>query len=204
MKININDLVIIPTKKSFALEHLRACKDTKKNLGDFLSWGMEAPSWSMRQHLMWIGAAESIKLPYKSNSVFWRNKLVGVFEMVEGADPYGVQLLYFVRGNFQKSGIATVVVEMLTENAFLGSGWDYVEIHVDKANVGSRKVPEKLGFSIDETYQMPPMGAKGTGEMEVWVKYNPYSRIIRPEMKEENQRVYGWSQMQRINAINRD
>lgn len=203
MKIDVNELVITPTRKSFALEHLKACKDTKKNLGDFLSWGIEAPSWSMKQHLMWMGAAESIKLPYKSNSVFWNNKLVGMFEMVEGADAYGVQLLYWVRGNYQGNGIATAVVEMLTENAFLGSAWDYVEIHVDKANVGSRRVPEKLGFSIDETYQMPPMGTKGTGEMLVWVKYNPYSRIIRPAMKEENQRVFGWSQMQRVNAIPR-
>jgi RimJ/RimL family protein N-acetyltransferase len=197
VKIDVNDLVIAPIKKSFALEHLRACKDTKSNLGDFLSWGIEAPSWSMKQHLMWLSAAESIKLPYKSNSVFWRNRLVGMFEMVEGADAYGVQLLYWVRGNYQDNGIATTVVEMLTENAFLGSAWDYVEIHVDKANEGSRRVPEKLGFSIDETYQMPPMGTKGSGEMDVWVKYNPYSRIIRPAMKEENQRVFGWSQLQR-------
>ena len=201
MKIDIDELIISPTKKSAALEHLRACKDTKKNLGDFLDWGIEAPHWNLKQHLIWIGAAESIKLPYKSNSVFWKNKLVGMFEMVEGADAYGVQLLYWVRGNYQGSGIATTVVEMLTENAFLGSAWDYVEIHVDKANVGSRKVPEKLGFSIDETYQMPPMGTKGTGEMDVWCKYNPYSRIIRPEMKQDNQRVFGWSQMQRVNAI---
>lgn len=203
MKIDVNDLVITPAKKSFALEHLRACQDTKKNLGNFLDWGIDAPSWSMKQHLMWIGAAEAMKLPYKSNAVFWKNKLVGMFDMVEGADNFGVQLLYWVRGNYQSSGIATAVVEMLTENAFLGSAWDYVEIHVDRSNVSSRKVPEKLGFSIDETYLMPPMGTKGSGEMDVWVKYNPYSRIIRPAMKEENQRVFGWSQMQRLNAIPR-
>jgi RimJ/RimL family protein N-acetyltransferase len=197
VKIDVNDLVIAPAKKEAALEHMRACKDTKKNLGNYLDWGIDAPSWSMKQHLMWIGAAESMQLPYKSNAVFWKNKLVGMFDMVEGADRYGVQLLYWVRGNYQGNGIATAVVEMLTENAFLGSAWDYVEIHVDRSNVGSRKVPEKLGFSIDETYQMPPMGARGSGEMEVWVKYNPYSRIIRPAMKQENLRVFGWSQMQR-------
>ena len=201
MKIDVNDLVIAPAKKEAALEHGKACRDTKNNLGDYLDWGIGAPSWSMKQHLMWVSAAESMKLPYKSTAVFWKNKLVGMFDMVEGADPYGVQLLYWVRGNYQGNGIATAVVEMLTENAFLGTAWDYVEIHVDRANIGSRKVPEKLGFSIDETYLMPPMGTKGTGEMDVWVKYNPYSRIIRPAMKEENQRVYGWSQMQRVTAI---
>jgi RimJ/RimL family protein N-acetyltransferase len=197
VKIDVNDLVIAPAKKEAALEHMRACQDTKKNLGDYLDWGMDAPSWSMKQHLMWICAAEAMKLPYKSNAVFWKNKLVGMFDMVEGADSYGVQLLYWVRGNFQGNGIATAVVEMLTENAFLGSAWNYVEIHCDQLNVSSRKVPEKLGFSIDETYQMPPMGARGSGEMEVWVKYNPYSRIIRPAMKQENLRVFGWSQMQK-------
>ena len=50
---------------------------------------------------------------------------------------------------------------------------------------------------IQETYQMSPMGTKGTGEMDVWVKYNPYRQIIRPSIKEENQRVFGWSQMHR-------
>jgi RimJ/RimL family protein N-acetyltransferase len=197
VKIDINDLVIAPARKEAALEHMRACKDTKKNLGDYLDWGIDAPSWSLKQHLMWIGAAEAMKLPYKSNAVFWKNKLVGMFDMVEGADEYGVQILYWTRGNFQRSGIATAVVEMLIENAFLGSAWDYVEIHVDRANEGSRRVPEKLGFVIEETYEMQPMGTKGTGIMDVWVRTNPYSRIIRPAMKEENQRVYGWSQMHR-------
>ena len=201
MKIDIDDLIISPVKKSAALEHMKACRDTKKNLGDFLHWGIEAPNWDLKQHLTWINACESMKPPYKSNAVFWNNTLVGVFDMVEGADSYGVQLLYWVRGNFQGNGIATAVVEMLTQVAFLGSAWDYVEIHVDRANVGSRKVPEKLGFIVDETYQMPPMGSKGTGVMDVWVKFNPYSRIVRPAIKEENQRVFGWSQMQRLNAI---
>ena len=197
MKINSDDLIIAPPIKEAALEHMLACKDTKKNLGDYLDWGIDAPSWSFKQHLMWISAAGAMKLPYKSNAVFWNDKLVGMFDMVEGADPYGVQLLYWVRGNYQQNGIATAVVEALTENAFLGATFSYVEIHVDKANVGSGKVPEKLGFSIDETYLMPPMGTKGTGEMDVWVKYNPYRQIIRPSIKEENQRVFGWSQMHR-------
>jgi RimJ/RimL family protein N-acetyltransferase len=126
-----------------------------------------------------------------------------MFDMVEGADKYGCQLLYWVRGNCQGSGIATAVVEMLTENAFLGPAFDYVEIHVDQSNVASSRVPEKLGFVIEETYEMQPMGTKGTGIMSVWVRTNPYSRIIRPTMKEENQRVFGWSQMQRANAIPR-
>jgi ribosomal-protein-serine acetyltransferase len=203
VKIDVNDLVIAPARKEAALEHMRACKDTKKNLGNYLDWGIDAPSWSMKQHLMWIGAAEAMKPPYKSNAVFWKNKLVGMFDMVEGADKYGVQLLYWVRGNYQGSGIATAVVEMLTENAFLGPAFDYLEIHVDQANVASSRVPEKLGFVIEETYEMQPMGTKGTGIMDVWVRTNPYSRIIRPAMKEENQRVYGWSQMQRLNAIPR-
>lgn len=197
MKIDVEDLIIVPVRKAAALEHLKACKDTK-NLGDFLDWGKDAPYWSIKQHLIWIGACESTKVPYNSNAIYWNNKLVGMFDMVEGADAYGMQLLYWVRGNFQGNGIATAIVELLTERAFLGTAWDYVEIHVDKGNIGSRKVPEKLGFSIDESYLMPPMGLKGTGHMDVWVKYNPYSRIIRPEIKELNKRVNGcWSQMQK-------
>ena len=201
MKINVDDLIIAPIKKEACLEHMQACQDTKKNLGDYLDWGIEAPSWNFKQHLMWISAAEAMKLPYKSNAVFWEEKLVGMVDMVEGADPYGLQLLYWIRGNFQGNGIATTAVEMLTERAFLGSAWDYVEIHVDRANAGSRKVPEKLGFSIEENYQMSPMGTKGTGEMSVFVKQNPYSRIIRPAMKEENRRVFGGSQMQRLQNL---
>jgi len=197
MKINVDDLIIAPAKKEAVLEHMNACQDTKKNLGSFLDWGINAPSWSFKQHLSWISAAEAMKLPYKSNAVFWNDKLVGMFDLVEGADNYGVQLLYWVRGNYQGNGIATTVAEILTEQAFLASGWDYVELHTDRANVGSRKVAENVGFSIEESYRMSPMGTKGTGEMVVWVKGNPYSRIIRPALKEENTRVFGWSQMQR-------
>lgn len=62
--------------------------------------------------------------------------------------PKGREIGYWVRVSMTRRGIATAAAEVMTERAFALPGIDYVEVHHDKANVASRRVPEKLGFTL--------------------------------------------------------
>jgi ribosomal-protein-serine acetyltransferase len=62
--------------------------------------------------------------------------------------PTGREIGYWVRASLAGQGIATEAARQLTEQAFAIPGVDHVEIHHDKANVASRRVPEKLGYVL--------------------------------------------------------
>jgi hypothetical protein len=67
------------------------------------------------------------------------------------------------------------VIGLQMQVAFWSPGYDYVEIHTDKANLASRRIPEKLGFHIEDSYTCTPIGNQGTGKMDVWIKWNPFT-----------------------------
>ena len=52
------------------------------------------------------------------------------------------------RADHTGRGIATEAARQVTEIALAMPGVSYVEIHHDKANAASRRVPEKLGFTL--------------------------------------------------------
>lgn len=62
--------------------------------------------------------------------------------------PTGREIGYWVRVSMIGRGIATEAARLLTERALAVPGVDHVEIHHDKANLASRRVPEKLGYTL--------------------------------------------------------
>ena len=62
--------------------------------------------------------------------------------------PTGREIGYWVRASMTGRGIATEAARQLTERALDIPGVDQVEIHHDKANLASRRVPEKLGYTL--------------------------------------------------------
>ena len=173
MKIDIGECFIQRCRPRDALEHMKACQESANYLGDYLGWGVDAPTWNFKQHASWILHHARTTDPHESYCVYFKNKLIGFFSYGSGADKHGIQICYWVRKGYEGNGVATAVTEILTQKAFFPKRFGYVEIHVDKANLASRKVPEKLGFEIDEEYRCLPHGTKETGEMLVYVKYNP-------------------------------
>ena len=63
-------------------------------------------------------------------------------------DPAGREIGYWVRDGWTGRGIATSAARHMVDLAFSIDGVTFVEIHHDKANVASRRVPEKLGFTL--------------------------------------------------------
>ena len=73
--------------------------------------------------------------------------------------PTGREIGYWVRASMIGRGIATEAARQLTEQALAIPGVEHVEIHHDKANLASRRVPEKLGYTlmreVDEEIRAP-------------------------------------------------
>lgn len=60
----------------------------------------------------------------------------------------GLEIGYWVRADRCGRGIATRAARLLTDAAFELGHIDHVEIHHDKANVRSGRVPAKLGYTV--------------------------------------------------------
>jgi RimJ/RimL family protein N-acetyltransferase len=59
-----------------------------------------------------------------------------------------LELGYWIDAAHTSRGIATEVARVLTTAALALPGVSFVEIHHDKANIASRRVPEHLGFTF--------------------------------------------------------
>jgi RimJ/RimL family protein N-acetyltransferase len=62
--------------------------------------------------------------------------------------PGGLEIGYWTRASFLRTGVATSAARLLTNAAFARAGVTHVEIHHDKANAASAGVPRKLGFQL--------------------------------------------------------
>jgi ribosomal-protein-serine acetyltransferase len=60
----------------------------------------------------------------------------------------GLEIGYWVRVEYTGRGYATTAARALTTAAFGNAAIERVEIHHDKANVASRRIPEKLGYEL--------------------------------------------------------
>ena len=81
--------------------------------------------------------------------VFRAGEVVGGTGLHRRRGPGILEVGYWVHAAHIGHGYATEIAKGLTTCAFELAEIESVEIHHDKANVRSRAVPEKLGFSFD-------------------------------------------------------
>lgn len=62
--------------------------------------------------------------------------------------PHGLEIGYWIDKDHTNQGIATEVARVLTVGAFAVPSITFTEIHHDKANVASGRVPAKLGYTF--------------------------------------------------------
>lgn len=80
----------------------------------------------------------------------------------------GLEIGYWVRTGWTGRGIATATTRALTTAALALPGIERVEVHHDRANAASRRIPEKLGFTlVDELVDAP----KAPGEEGVELRW---------------------------------
>ena len=85
--------------------------------------------------------------------VFLDGRPIGGTGLHRRRGPHGLEIGYWIDKDHANQGIATEVARLLTSAAQAVPGVTFVEIHHDKANVASSRVPQKLGYTfVAETH----------------------------------------------------
>lgn len=139
----------------------------------------------LRPWMHWVeGEPETVEQKTK-RVVRWReeweagkNLTLGVFldgEPIGGTGLHGrvgenaLEIGYWIHVDHANKGYATELSRALTDAAFRIEGIDRVEIHHDKANIASGRVPEKLGFTLAQEGPRSPQAPGEMGVERIWV-----------------------------------
>lgn len=100
--------------------------------------------------------------------IFREGEVVGGTGLHRRIGPNSIEIGYWIHVAHTGQGYATEAARALTDAAFEISGVEAVEIHHDRANLASRRVPEKLGFAIKREKQRDP---RAPGETDVEIQW---------------------------------
>jgi ribosomal-protein-serine acetyltransferase len=134
-----------------AVELHQAIVDSVEHLAPWMPWAAFEPlELSDRERLI-TGWLERWEQGEDFNfGVFEEGLLVGGCGLHRRIGPNALELGYWTRAGATGRGVASDTARCLVEGAFSMAGVDYVEVHHDAANVASRRIPERLGFSFVE------------------------------------------------------
>ena len=102
----------------------------------------------------------------------WATANVGGIGWFPRIGPGGLEIGYWMRLSRAGSGLATEATRAMTRAGLRIPGIERLEIHLDPANVSSRRVPEKLGYRllrIDDE-DAPDGGTRTTAVFELTLK----------------------------------
>jgi RimJ/RimL family protein N-acetyltransferase len=104
----------------------------------------------------------------ESFGIFVDGEVAGACGLHRRIGPGGLEIGYWVRSDLTGRGVATAAARRLTEIAFARPGVDHVEIHHDRANAASARIPAKLGFERIEERADAPEAPGEEGIEVVW------------------------------------
>ena len=142
-----DDLVIRPYRSGDAAALVESVTESAEHLRPWMPWIAHEPQ-SVEDRLAFIAEGNRAWEAGGDMSfgIFLGEKLVGGCGLHRRGGPEQLDIGYWVHVDHVGKGYATAAAGALTGAAFLLPGIEYVEIHHDKANVASRRVPEKLGY----------------------------------------------------------
>jgi RimJ/RimL family protein N-acetyltransferase len=147
----------------------QAVLDSVEHLVPWMPWaGHEPLALSDRERLIaeWLERWE--KGEDFNFGVFEEGLLVGACGLHRRIGPTALELGYWTRAGATGRGIASEAARCLVEAAFSMPGVDHVEVHHDVANIASRRVPERLGFSFVEEREDVVAAPAEVGVEWVW------------------------------------
>jgi RimJ/RimL family protein N-acetyltransferase len=103
-----------------------------------------------------------------SFGMFRRERVVGGAGLMARIARGGLEIGYWVHPEFTQRGFATCAAEALTTLGFGLSGVTHIEIHHDKANLISGRVPKKLGFEMVGERAVEAAAPGETGVNSIW------------------------------------
>lgn len=100
--------------------------------------------------------------------VFHDATLIGGCGLHRRVADSGLEIGYWIRTGYTGRGQATAAAAALVSAAFAMPAIDHVEIHHDRANRASSRVPEKLGFTFVEERRDGRATAAEHGVERIW------------------------------------
>lgn len=94
--------------------------------------------------------------------------LVGAGGLHRRVGPGGLDVGYWVHPAHTRRGYATAAAAQLTDLALASPGIDRVEIHNDRANAVSSRIPRRLGFELVGEISHPALAPSETGVRQLW------------------------------------
>lgn len=149
-------------------------------LGAFLEWGRKINNVSISELHRIVREDINSEPPSEHFVIEYGKTLVGFASFGRSSFENGVQITYWIRRKFSGKGIAKWLMVELVVQAFLLRNYDYIEIHTDRENLASARIPQLYGFlKVHEYQEKTPSGYLSSGNMDVWGLENPRSKIGR-------------------------
>ena len=135
------EVVVRPLRVDDAVAVHAAIIESLDHLRPWMPWAAKEPL-TIDERIKWIATGG------ESLGIFVGSTFVGGTGLHDRISSSGREIGYWVRVGWTGRGIATEAARQVVERAFTIAGVEYVEIHHDKANVASSRVPAKLGFTL--------------------------------------------------------
>jgi RimJ/RimL family protein N-acetyltransferase len=165
---NLGDLVLRCYKQDDAPALSEAVAESLEHLRPWMPWvALEPLSPGERQELFQRWDREWAKGRQYLYGMFLGSRVVGGAGLMRRIAEDGLEIGYWVHPDYVGRGYATRASEVLTTFGLALPGITHIEIHHDKANVRSGRVPFKLGY---ELVSEAPANVDAPGETGVrWV-----------------------------------
>jgi ribosomal-protein-serine acetyltransferase len=168
------------------LRHLResdaeafnaAVHQSVDELRPWMPWAAEEPRpLEQRVELIRRWERECAEGGDRSFGIFVDGQVAGACGLHRRIGDGGVEIGYWVRSDLTGRGIATEAARRLCEIAFAEAAIDRVEIHHDRANAASARIPAKLGFTRVAENRTAPEAPGEEGVEIVWRLTRPSGR----------------------------
>jgi RimJ/RimL family protein N-acetyltransferase len=160
------------------LRHLRegdadaftaAVHESLGELRQWMPWAAEEPRpVADRLELIRRWERERAEGGDQSFGIFVDGAVAGACGLHRRIGPGGLEIGYWVRTRDTGRGVATEAARRLCEIAFADPEIDHVEIHHDRANAASARIPARLGFSRIAERPVAPETSGEEGVEVIW------------------------------------
>ncbi len=167
--IRLDGLVLRPWRRQDVRGLDRAVTESVEHLRPWMPWARNEPVGLRARRAYVRGTRRSWRrgrdFPV---GFFLEEEVVGAGGLHARVGPEALEIGYWVHRDHTDRGVATQAAAGLTTLGFTWPGIERIEIHHDEANAASRRVPQKLGFTLVEKRPDPVESPAEIGICWVW------------------------------------
>lgn len=153
-----------------ALALQKALNKGTEHIAGYFAWAESANQWNTKQALFWIQAQLREDLPSEHFAFFLGKDLVGMGSLRPYGHPRYVQMAYWVAKGYLHQGIGESIARTIQAMALKHRPYQYIYINHDSSNRKSGAIPQRLGYTLVETFDSPIHARMESGYWFSWVK----------------------------------